>query len=224
MKKIMFNDRYGLTKAVFQGRKTMTRRVLNLTEDDEKYLDQAFDWDLREYVILDRYAQYKVGEVVAVAQKYIDLRNCDAFYEALEKADPTFPLECIKYEKGCYNKMFVKAQWMPRRIRISGIKVERLQDISKQDCLREGIEEDSAEGSLLYWWEVPHEGISWEEYKKRCYELSRHDYKGKPGSYFWETPQDAFARLIDKVNKKGTWDRNPWVIAYTFKLVEGAEA
>ena len=28
MKKIMFNDRYGLTKAVLEGKKTMTRRII----------------------------------------------------------------------------------------------------------------------------------------------------------------------------------------------------
>lgn len=28
MKKIMFNDRYGLTQAVLEGRKTMTRRIM----------------------------------------------------------------------------------------------------------------------------------------------------------------------------------------------------
>ena len=28
MQKIMFNDKYGLTKAVLEGRKTMTRRVI----------------------------------------------------------------------------------------------------------------------------------------------------------------------------------------------------
>ena len=60
MKKIMFNNTYGLTQAVKKGIKTMTRRVLPLSEADEEYLDQAFDWDLRESVILDRYAQYKV--------------------------------------------------------------------------------------------------------------------------------------------------------------------
>ena len=30
MKKIMFNDRYGLTKAVLEGRKTMTRRIITV--------------------------------------------------------------------------------------------------------------------------------------------------------------------------------------------------
>lgn len=31
MKKIMFNDKYGLTQAVLEGRKTQTRRVLSTT-------------------------------------------------------------------------------------------------------------------------------------------------------------------------------------------------
>lgn len=29
MKKIMFNDKYGLTQAVLDGRKTMTRRIVS---------------------------------------------------------------------------------------------------------------------------------------------------------------------------------------------------
>lgn len=37
------------------------------------------------------------------------------------------------------NKMFVKAELMPHQIRITGIKCERLYDISEADCLREGI-------------------------------------------------------------------------------------
>ena len=31
MKKIMFNDKFGLTKAVLDGRKTQTRRLFTLT-------------------------------------------------------------------------------------------------------------------------------------------------------------------------------------------------
>lgn len=30
MKKIIFNDKYGLTTAVLEGRKTMTRRVITI--------------------------------------------------------------------------------------------------------------------------------------------------------------------------------------------------
>ena len=45
MKKIMFNDTFGLTAAVLNGSKTMTRRIIPLTAADEEYLDQAFDGD-----------------------------------------------------------------------------------------------------------------------------------------------------------------------------------
>jgi hypothetical protein len=34
MKKIMFNDKYGLTQAVLEGRKTQTRRIMNPQPED----------------------------------------------------------------------------------------------------------------------------------------------------------------------------------------------
>lgn len=40
MKKIMFNDRYGLTQAVIEGRKTMTRRIVG-----DKLWDRWTDYD-----------------------------------------------------------------------------------------------------------------------------------------------------------------------------------
>lgn len=201
MKKIMFDDRFGLTQAVIEGRKTMTRRIIILTEADKEYLESAFDWDLRESVILDRYAGYKVGETVAVAQRYLDLCNCDAFYKALEKADPTFPLECIKYEKGCYNKMFVKSEWMPHRIRITGIKVERLQDISDEDCMKEGIKCITS-GCVAFMPDL-------------------YNFEGCEPTENWKAPREAFADLIERKIGKGSWERNSWVLAYSFELVKG---
>ena len=234
MKKIMFNDKYGLTAAVLNGKKTMTRRIIKaprrniegkevcgfainktpagvpyevwLTGPDEESLCQLLP-------------TYKVGEVVAVAQAYKDIIGDHVFFVSSETG-VSVHRAVMEREKGWTNKMFVTAEFMPHHIRITDIKVERLQNISKEDCLREGIEEDSAEGLLLYWWSVPHEGISWEEYKKRSYELARHELNGKTGSYFWDTPQGAFAALIDKVSGKGTWESNPWVIAYTFELID----
>ena len=88
------------------------------------------------------------------------------------------------------------------------------------DLMKEGVEKDLAEGLALYWFPVHIEGISWEERKARSYELSRHEYEGKPGVYFWGTPQEAYAALIDKINGKGTWESNPYVWAYDFELVK----
>ena len=181
MKKIMFNERFGLQQAVLEGTKTMTRRI-------------------SDYPAPAKYQPaYKVGEEIAIAQRYWELRNCDAFYEALQKADPTFPLECIRDEAGCHNKMFVKAQWMPHRIRIKSIKAERLQSISEADIMREGIHE----GEFMNTWD-------------RYY----YDEWGDVANHItFKTPRLAFQSLIDKVCKRGTWKRNPWVYAYEFELV-----
>lgn len=43
--------------------------------------------------------------------------------------------------------MFVKAEWMPHRIRITNIKVERLQDISEEDIFRNLIDRISGKGT-----------------------------------------------------------------------------
>jgi hypothetical protein len=34
----------------------------------------------------------------------------------------------------------------------------------------------------------------------------------------FDTPREAFAALIDRINGRGTWQDNPWVVAYTMDL------
>ena len=211
MKKIMFNERFGLQQSVLSCTKTMTRRICTMAlhrklengttetiEPDDMFI--ASDGTAHFQIGRNSYRlqpAYKVGEEIAIAQKYWDLRNCDAFYEALQKADPTFPLECIKDEAGCHNKMFVKAQWMPHRIRIKSIKAERLQNISDEDCLREGV-------------------IKW----MNCYIVTGIMEDRGRNNVCFDTPREAFAALIDRISGKGTWQRNPWVYAYEFELVQ----
>lgn len=208
MKKIMFNDKYGLTAAVLGGRKTMTRRIItgNYT-NFSKVLIYPFDgvWHYKGYdeygysCILHPY--YSVGEEVAVAQRYIDLKDSEAFYACVFKEDPYIPLECIKGEKGAYNKMFAKAAWMPNRIRITRIKAERLQDITYKDCLREGVIQ-SCDGFDMY---------TFDGWTRKKNEKSVQEYTN--------SAELAFAALIDKISGKGTWEKNPWVWAYEFELV-----
>ena len=138
MKKIMFNDRYGLTHAVIEGRKTMTRRIVSggtlLPEDRIEEASICPDGFVSiiahggESLIEVKY-RYKVGEIVAVAQRYycVVSPECDAPVDGMDRAP------------GWRNKMFVRADLMPFQIRITGIKCERLQDISNEECLREGI-------------------------------------------------------------------------------------
>ncbi|MCM1067161.1 MAG: hypothetical protein NC418_06285 [Muribaculaceae bacterium] len=207
MKKIMFNDRYGLTEAVLSGRKTQTRRIVpriffTYTHDfdgDRLVCEDAWgDWhDIRE----TRFA-YRVGEVVAVAQSYKDAGVKDV---------PS-PIECIFYEahhlKGWSNKMLVRADLMPHQIRITNVRVERLQDISDEDCIREGIVEACVNnnwGNCASHWE---------------YNVPYEDDLGRAKLLRGLTPQETYAALIDRISGNGTWDSNPYVFVYDFELIK----
>lgn len=216
MKKIIFNDRFGLTDAVLEGRKTMTRRIIRNLSD----FDPRQDWmhwsdngkaniaiihnETYKYCI---YPQYQPGEVVAVAQAYKDIRNggypVDSRYDAFRTADFDFGENgVLRGTAGEKNKMFVRADLMPHQIRITDIKVERLQNISDEDCMREGITmmtEGKNEIGNGYGWDTKIDAL-------------------KRESFF--TPKAAFAALIDKISGKGTWERNPYVFAYTFELIK----
>ena len=215
MKKIMFNDRYGLTQAVLEGKKTMTRRLMTMTlhrkngEEMEPVVpDNMFIKDGIAYFCLGNLAHkvpkenqpaYNVGDELAVAQCYkdIDYRGIVAHEDASDiqpgMVRPIFARESA----GWTNKMFVRADLMEETVRITNIKVERLQDISEEDCLKEGVEK-------------------WID----CYIVSGiMENQGKNNVCF-DTPREAFAALIDHISGRGTWNRNPWVFAYKFELLK----
>lgn len=193
----MFNDRIKLTAAVLEGRKTMTRRVIKCPKNYDDFKVYKTAYGEHRFLLCDaagflvdeidwrELARYQVGEIVAIAQRYCDILHC----ADVPKGE----------EKGWGNKMFVKAELMPHHIKITGITVERLQDISDEDCLREGI------GTF----KSPY-------YFDPCYHLPITSDK----VIYYKTPREAFAALIDKVSGKGTWDSNPWVFAYEFKLID----
>ena len=205
MQKIMFNDQYELTKAVLEGRKTQTRTICKYSRPNESYdivfpifepkdydnkgnntsaLNYAFGWRNDEGMFTGwNKPHYKVGEIVAIAQSYADI-----------SMEP-FPF-C---EAGWRNKMRVKADLMPHQIKITNIRIQRLQDISDEDCLAEGV------------------------YKGQCGSIDTHlmdayYYRGNIQPYC--TPREAYAALIDKVSGKDTWEHNPWVFVYEFELVK----
>lgn len=202
MKKIMFNDRYGLTQAVLEGRKTQTRRIA--FKRDMEPLMQGIT---SEYLIAVR-SPYKLGETIAIAQKYDDLIKDDEFYRLC--GIHGMPLECIKYEKGCTNKMFVRADLMPHHIRITRIRVERLQDISVKDCLAEGICHTDIKGAL--WGVAPIKG---EGPTGTC---ENHSVFGRGPWHMYSSVRRAYAALIDRISGKGTWDSNPYVFVYDFEI------
>nr|DAU42893.1 MAG TPA: ASCH domain protein [Caudoviricetes sp.] len=42
----------------------------------------------------------------------------------------------------------------------------------------------------------------------------------KNGLHLFDTPYKAFANLFERISGKGTWENNPFVVAYSFKLID----
>ena len=213
----MFNDRYGLTQAVLEGRKTQTRRILNSTMLFERLgtyegwtKESIADWKefckarlykaegeelqkMLDYAL--EHSPYKLGETIAIAQRYEDMAKDDDLFRLFSKKG--ILLGDIIFEKGCSNKMFVRADLMPHHIRITNIRVERLQEISNGGCLKEGI------------WRGDNVGL----------EGTTYWYHGLANSSF-RTPQEAYASLINRISGKGTWESNPYVFVYDFELID----
>lgn len=201
MQKIMFNDKYGLTEAVLAKRKTQTRRII--TKKEMLEIIKKYDSPASLFLVYDRFVlnlywrkrflnnrrvmRYQMNETVAIAQPYADI------------TPPVDWVKCmIRKEKlGWNNKMFVRAEDMPHHIRITKIRIECLQDIKSEDCLKEGLwmAHDVGLEGMTYW------------------------YHGLANSSF-RTPQDAYASLIDRISGKGTWESNPYVFVYDFELID----
>ncbi len=192
MKKIMFNEKYGLQQAVSNGSKTMTRRIVKFSDEDLVCVENFLS--VKDYIV-GKYATYKVGEIVAIAKRYKDIFTKEDF----SMTPPNATLKDLTESAGWENKMFVSPLLMDEFIEITDVRFERLQDISDEDCMKEGV--------LL------------DESAPKCYRPF-YTFKGSLDGdtpVGWHTPREAFASLIDKVSGKGTWGRNPWVMAYTFR-------
>lgn len=198
MKKIMFADRFALTQAVLNGTKTQTRRLVSLTlhrrignelveiEPNNILLDNergwAFELDGKTYPLpKGNHPNYQVGEIVAVAQDYNTIGK--------PQRD-----ECNRDVAGNTNKMFVKPEMMPHQIRITNIRVQRLQYITDEECAKEGIRVGETTSSF------------WDERLK--------------DTRFYPSPREAYADLIDRISGRGTWESNPYVFVYDFELVK----
>ena len=215
----MFNDKLGLTQAVLEGRKTMTRRICKYDRPDESWdivfpvfgskdydnegnlvspLFGAFGWKNKDGDFTGwNNPLYKFGEVVAIAQSY---RDSGYSPDSLDRHPKDLSVRgLMKDSAGWNNKMFVKSYACKHHIKITNVKIERLQDISDEDCLKEGIIHAYTDNNGIKRYHTPHT---------------------KRGYLSTDVAQQAFSFLIDKVSGKGTWESNPFVFAYEFVLVD----
>ena len=97
---------------------------------------------------------------------------------------------------GWRNKMFVKNDLMPHQIRITAVKKCRSQDLTDEECMKEGV------------------------IKHRISPFDIIAYCLPNSSRVYATPKRAFANLIYKLNAKDYWENNLDGYAYEFELVK----
>lgn len=194
----MFNDKYCFTQAVLEGRKTQTRRIAytgNATIIDCGICVEPKNFGratLFRGIDEIAHSRYNIGEEVAVAQAYSKFVSEAGFNEA--------EINKLIISKGWTNKMFVKADLMPHRIRITDIRAERLQEISDEDCIAEDIKKYPEVDKNMW-------GFFYIKGAALKFEVST-------------TPREAYAKLIDHISGKGTWKSNPYVFVYDFELID----
>ena len=203
MRNLLFNQL--LLPVVFDGSKTITRRMIKPQKKitGEKIgrssITPEGSVEIRGYHENGHYGssffkpRYKIGEIVYIPEPYQIVPPRFIAY----KFDKT-----NKAENGWQNMMFMPEEYARNFAKITAVKAERLQEISNEDCLKEGIYElkESREH-----WGIPMylNGIT----KRNIAEM-------------FKTPQEAFAALINKINGKGTWGRNDFVWVYEFALCD----
>lgn len=189
----MFNDKYLLTQEVLKGRKTQTRRIAyigSLPRLDFGICVKPKNFGRATFSyggVNISHSRYCIGEEVAVAQAYSEFVSEAGFNEA--------EINKLRISKGWTNKMFVKADLMPHRIRITDIRAERLQDISEEDCLAEGIVDFESRINKAHFYSITDESATYGTAKK------------------------TYSLLIDKIAGKGIWASNPFVFVYEFGLI-----
>jgi len=214
MKKICFSDKFGLTALVLSGQKTMTRRiipeqlqqdmvkargvvkrctteVMGLEMNDEE-IGQAIDHACTLFSL------YEVGETVAIAQPLRDMG-----YDPNDRSDGH--VFGLKHAVAWRNKLFVSAKECRHFIRITGLHIERLQDISDNDIMKEGIRVYEGIGGY---------GFSYDRL------VGKQNDEPVYKTEIFYSRREAFASLIDAVSGKGTWNSNPYVFVYEFQLTK----
>ena len=192
-----------MVRAILNGTKTQTRRAVK-----DRHIDAAppacfFQW-LRE-----RCPYGQPGDRLWVRETWQVVDGSERARRIV--TDPSPSRGWIEYAATVHPGHEPPPRWrpsiyMPRwasriLLEITAARVERLQDISGEDAVAEGIARDG-------------DG----------YERFHVDPDAPLGQSFTRNPVLAYRGLWEKINGVGTWDANPLVWVIEFKRVEGGDA
>ena len=212
-----------MIQAIIEGRKTMTRRVMKPqpypVKRHRKEIEEYFEWDaskkitdlpIQEWVSLCPYG--KVGDILWVRETFVDVVDNDGKEVFIYKADDDFYKDTIENWKGWQPSLFMPKAACRIFLKITDIRVERLNEIREEDAKKEGVEFTiadkekfgcRAQGMKLY-----------RNYERKDNSLTSYPCNGFENSII------SFQTLWQSINGKESWDANPWVWVIVFERIE----
>jgi hypothetical protein len=201
-----------MVRALLDGRKTQTRRIINLKTGDT-FDEHALVGAIQEWrPFYDVVAQRIVGKEAALVRCPYglpgDLLYVREAFAYVGSTDPGYLVHRADYPTCALKHGFDRvpetieetgARWkpsihMPRQasrltLEITEVRAERLLAISEDDAKAEGLHPYND-----YWEPWPMSGKA------------------------WRRPQDAFRQLWQSINGPESWDANPWVWVVNFRV------
>jgi len=189
-----------MVQAIIEGRKTMTRRKIKLYKADEHPLRQTSQW-MQE----NNTCPYgKVGDVLWVREAfvpdYFDDHSCGY------KADWNNVAAELMPEPKWKPSLFMPKAACRIFLEITEIRVERLNDITREDAVKEGIECNGINKPIVY----------------RNYLSDGAKFLHSTNGIRF-TPIDSFKSLWQSINGKDSWKANTWVWVISFKRIDKSE-
>lgn len=200
-KPILFNTE--MVQAILAGRKTQTRRIVkpqpsylpytDSKEGHEKTLKNYIDEGLKNGAIKGK---YQIGDILWVREKTIQ-NNVSGIYLYGDEGELTAAFSPFLYKKRPSIHMPKEAARI--FLKITNVRCERLQDISEDDAIAEGVLRGDPEKAICF------------------------KHYGKEKTYLLDA-KNSFQTLWESINaKKHPWSLNPWVWVYDFERIEKPE-
>ena len=193
--------------AILDGRKTQTRRIAKVTSDGCK---EGFITPLAGFVprSIENHFSYcpygKPGERLWVRETWSKAKSSasqDIFYRADgETNGKQYALSFVERESKWRPSIHMPRSASRILLEITGVRVERLQDISEDDAIADGV----YEGGKVCICETPLDFV------RSC---------GNCGGRLIDAV-DMYKQIWQSLNGIGSWDLNQWVWVVEFKVLE----
>ena len=198
-----------MVRAILEGRKTQTRRVLkpqpigDVTHPLMSFNRGRMEWSLSKQdrdknddLIFRKF--HNPGDTLWVREawrtmsKYDSVAPRDLPTREIIGYDADYHSEPNDGYRGKGRPSIHMPRWASRiTLKVTNIRVQRLHDISEADAKAEGAYQDPT--------------------------THGHWITGAPGQFNFGTAYKAFAALWTSINGEASWDANPWVVAYSFE-------